>query len=81
MAISRQEWADWLRSPVTEAVVSHLTERSSALIEQLCNIDADSVEGFGIRHLAYRNQINGLGEFLDLDSLRESIVTEGADED
>jgi len=81
MAITRQEWADWLRSPVTEAVVSHLTERSTALIEGLVNASADTVEQLGIKHLAHRNQINGLAEFLDLDSLRESIVTEVADED
>ena len=80
MAISRQEWADWLHSPVTQAVVGHLTERSESLIEGLLNADADTAEEIGIKHLAYRNQINGLGEFLDLESLRESIVTEVADE-
>lgn len=72
--IKPQEWADWLRHPVTETVLQYLNERKDSLISELLNVDAESVEAFGMRHIAYRNQLNGLGEFLDTESLGESIV-------
>ena len=73
MSISRAEWADWLRSPVTEAVVAKLNEKRDDLIGQLLNMSGESVEAFGLMHLALRNQLNGLGEFLDLDGLEDWI--------
>jgi len=73
--IKPQEWADWLHHPVTETVLKHLNERKDSLISELINIDIAShtVESYGVKALALRYQIDGLGEFLDTESLRESI--------
>lgn len=73
MSISRAEWADWLRSPVTQAVNQALTKRSESLIEDLLKIEAETLEAIGIRHIALRNRVEGLGEFLDLDSLADMV--------
>lgn len=73
MAISRAEWADWLRSSVTQAVVAKLNERKDDLIGRLVNADAQSIEELALLHIRYRNQLEGLGEFLDLESLEEWI--------
>ena len=78
--ITSQDWADWLRSDVTQAVVAKLTERQEELIERLVNVDGDSIEGVALAHIQYRNQLEGLGEFLDLESLGEWIV-ETTDDD
>ena len=73
---SQQEWADWLRHPVTEAVIQYLETRKDSLISDLLNTDIASktTEEIGLHHLVYRSALSGLGEFLDTDSLKESIV-------
>lgn len=75
MAIKQQEWADWLRHPVTETVLNYLDSRKDALTEQLINLDIqDSVEEYGVKALFLRAHLEGLGEMLDIESLSESIV-------
>jgi hypothetical protein len=70
---SQQEFADWQRHPVTQQVIRYLEGKKDTLLERLVNLECDTVEQFGIHHLALRNQVNGLGEFLDLDNLKEVI--------
>jgi hypothetical protein len=74
--IKQQEWADWLRHPVTQAVIQHLEARKDSLISDLLNLDiaSKSIDELGIHCLALRSALNGLGEFLDVDDLQESIV-------
>lgn len=79
MAITRQEWADWLHAPVTQAVIRKLEEQQAALVGALLNVEAETLEGMGLLHLAYRNQLDGLGAFLDLDHLCEMLVEEAAE--
>ena len=81
MTITHQEWADWLRSDVTEAVVEKLSEKQTDLIESLLNADGESIEEVALHHIRIRNQLEGLGEFLDLESLGEWIVEETTDDD
>lgn len=73
---SQQDFADWRRHPVTQEVVRKLEERKDALITKMLNIECKTLEDFGINHLAFRNQVNGLGEFLDLDSLQEVLAND-----
>ena len=73
MSISRAEWADWLRSPVTEAVVAKLEEKRDSLVEAMLNGGGVSIEEVALHHIRYRNQLEGLGEFLDLESLGDWI--------
>ncbi len=70
---TQQDFADWRRHPVTQEVVQKLNEKKDDLIGQLLNMKCETIEEFGIHFLAYRNQINGLGEFLDLDYLQEVV--------
>lgn len=74
--IKQQEWADWLHHPVTQAVLDYINGRKDALIEELLNLDVGpmNTEQIGLRYTAYRNALNGIGELLDTDSLKESIV-------
>lgn len=76
MSITRQEWADWLRSDVTQAVVEKLTEKREAALEAMLNADGDTLEGIALIYFAYRNKLEGLDEFLDLDNLGDWIVEE-----
>lgn len=78
MTVSRQEWADWVRSSVTQAVIQSLETRSRSLIEEMLAITAETAEGFGLAHIAYRNKLDGLGEFLDLDSLADLVEVSDA---
>jgi hypothetical protein len=71
--MTRSEWEEWVRSPITKAVANHLTNVSNDRIESMLNCNAETIEGFGIRHLAYRNQVNGIAEFLDFETLAESL--------
>lgn len=80
MSITRQEWADWCRMDVTQAVVAKLSEKRDELIERMLNADGESIEAVALHHIRYRNQLEGLGEFLDLEGLGEWIV-EDTDED
>lgn len=73
MSISRTEWVDWLRSSVTQAVVAKLSEKRDEAVEAMLNAQGGSIEEIGLVHLAYRNKLEGLGEFLDLESLEEWI--------
>jgi hypothetical protein len=70
---SQQEFADWRRHPVTQEVIQYLEEKKTSLIETMINREWQTVEEYGIAQIAYRNQINGLGEFLDLDYLQEVL--------
>lgn len=70
--IKPQDWADWVRSPITQAVIQTLEEKKNSLIGELLNATAFTVEEIGLKHLTLRNQLDGLGEFLDLESLAES---------
>ncbi len=76
MSITRAEWADWLRSDVTRAVIEKLSGKRDDLIEQLLNRGGDSIEEVALHHIQYRNQLEGLGEFLDLETLSDWIVEE-----
>jgi hypothetical protein len=70
-----QEWADWLAHPVTQAVITHLNEQKDSLIEQLINLPVgESVESYGLKAMALRYALSGMGAFLDLDDLKESLV-------
>lgn len=73
---SQQEFADWRRHPVTQEVVRKLTERKEALIEQMLNLQCNTLDEFGLYHLVYRNKLEGLGEFLDLDYLQEVLAND-----
>ncbi len=70
---TQQDFADWRRHPVTQEVVQKLNEKKDDLISQLLNMQCQSIEEFGIRYLAIRNKIDGIGEFLDLDDLQEVL--------
>lgn len=80
MSISRQEWADWCRMEVTQVVVAKLGEKRDDIIERMLNVDGETIEEVALNHIRYRNQLEGLGEFLDLEGLGEWIVEE-TDED
>lgn len=70
---SQQEFADWRRHPVTQEVIRHLEQKKDDLIGQLLNREWKTVEEYGIAQIAYRNQLNGLAEFLSLDDLQEVL--------
>ena len=70
---SQQEFADWRRHPVTQEVIRHLEQKKDDLIGQLLNKEWKTVEEYGIAQIAYRNQLNGLAEFLSLDDLQEVL--------
>lgn len=74
--IKPQEWADWLRHPVTETVLQHLNERKDSLIGELLNLDRAShtIESYGTAALAIRYHLDGLGEILDLDDIQETVL-------
>lgn len=74
--ITPQMWLDWQRSPATAAVLEHLETRKTSLIEQLLNLDiqSHSVESYGISAIAIRYHLEGMGEFLDLQNLEETLV-------
>jgi hypothetical protein len=71
--IKASEFRDWLNSPVTKAVIARLEEVKKDRIEHLLNLSRNSYEELAIEYQAVRCQLNGLGEFLDLDSLAESM--------
>lgn len=81
MSITRQEWADWCRSEITQAVVAKLGEKRDDLIERMLNADGESIEEVALHFIRYRNQLEGLGEFLDLEGLGEWLVEETEDDD
>lgn len=70
--MKQQDWNDWLSSPVTKAVMQHLSERKDDLLEGLLNIQDHSLEAIAIKHVAARSALQGLGEVLDLETLAES---------
>lgn len=70
---SQQEFADWRRHPVTQEVIRYLEQKKDDLIGQLLNKEWKTVEEYGIAQIAYRNQLNGLAEFLSLDDLQEGV--------
>jgi len=73
--IKQQQWADWLASPVTQAVIQHLDSQKTNLIQQLLDIPiSNGIEAIGLDHLAIRYKLDGLGEFLDVESLSENII-------
>ena len=73
MAISSSEWANWLLHPVTREVVAHLHKTKTEAEQAIVTFMADTVEQYGIEHIARRNHIAGMGEFLDLESLAEVL--------
>lgn len=79
--VTPQDWADWRRAAVTEEVVGKLTEKRDDLLEKLLNIEGRSLEEIGLKYVQFRNQLEGLGEFLDVDSLGEWLVEEPTDDD
>lgn len=73
--ITPQMWLDWQRSPATAAIVEHLEAQKTALIEQLLSLPLENTaEQLGIAFIALRYKLDGLGEFLDFDSLAENII-------
>lgn len=74
--MKRQDWADWLHSPVTQAVISRLDERKNELISELLGIQDENLEAIAIKHIAARKHLEGLAEVLDTDSLAEAIGVE-----
>lgn len=75
MSISRQEWADWVRSPVTQAVTQALEEEVKKSLDQLIQggISDKSLETCGMEYIAMRNHIAGIGEFLDFEGLSHKV--------
>jgi hypothetical protein len=71
--IKASEFRDWLNSPVTKAVIARLEEVRNDKISDILGIQELSLDALAIRHVALRSELSGLGEFLDLDSLAESI--------
>ncbi len=67
------EWRDWLNSPVTKAVMQHLSEEKDKRLERLLNLEETSWETLAIKHVALRSELSALGEILEIDSLKESI--------
>ncbi len=78
--IKSQDWLDWLSSPVTKAVITHLNSRKDDKISEMLSIEAVNLEELAIRHVAIRSELSGLGELLDLETLAESCEVQ-ANED
>lgn len=78
MAISSADWDEWKRMPVTRAVMEKLQELQDETKESLVTMRSETVEGFGIEHIAYRNYIAGLGEILDTTTLAMRVEVSDA---
>lgn len=81
MSISRQEWADWVRSPVTQAVTQALAKKTEESLQSLIkmSLENSTIEQCGMEFLCLRNYIAGIGEFLDQENLKDAV--EVVDED
>lgn len=66
MSIPRQEWADWLRSSVTQAVLANLKQKRAQARADLEQVQGETVEQMGMNHLAIRNVLVGLDALFDL---------------
>lgn len=74
--VSGPDWAQWLNSPVTRLVHEHLTEIQNDGIHKMLNINAaeKTLEMIGTDYVAARYFVDGVGQFTDLDSLKDILV-------
>ncbi len=76
---SRDEWSQWVNSPVTKAVMARMTEERNELLTKMLNLDVAtlSLEQYGLEAMALRYAADGISRF-DFNSLEYFLVEEDA---
>lgn len=76
--VSPQDWTDWLRSPVTQAVREILQKKQDDAVKSHIGMGLSdmTVEQCGMEYLCMRNYLAGVGEFLDSDGLLDALAAE-----
>ena len=78
--VTGDEWSSWVNSPVTQAICQYLQEQANDILNESINLslpkDKASLEKYGMQSLAARYAVDGIGQFLDFETLKEILVEE-----
>lgn len=80
--ITRDDWSQWVNSPVTQAIMAELAEARNEAINKLLNLEAAKlgIEKTALEYLALRHWIDGFSQSTDLQNLEYLLVEEETDE-